>query len=289
MRKLLAVCIALTSLNSFAEENVQVDTVIDGLNNPCGIAIQPGTGDLFVSESGAKKIIRIVKDSSVSVDVITGFPDDVDGTAPPFKVGPLGLLFLTETSLVVGGGGLPDGEEVLRTYRLPKSGEPPISFDKAIQTIGPLEATNNTAAGGNYFSIAKTETSLFVASNGEKGLIAKSQRGTKMGALKQFISSKSVGGTHAGLTMSPDGFVVVSQMGAIDGQQDSVVTFYDAEAGRQLLKLKTELRDITALAFSPRRLLSDEKEKGWRSELLYALDTASVSYTHLTLPTTPYV
>ena len=45
-----------------------VETILDGLNNPCGVAIQPETGDVFVADSAAGKVVR-VKDGKAS-DVI---------------------------------------------------------------------------------------------------------------------------------------------------------------------------------------------------------------------------
>ena len=66
-----------------------VTTVVDGLDNPAGIAIQPETGHVFVSDSGASRIIRVVDGKAQAV--ITDFPVDVYGKGPMYNIGPLGL------------------------------------------------------------------------------------------------------------------------------------------------------------------------------------------------------
>jgi DNA-binding beta-propeller fold protein YncE len=100
--------VASWSLAASAQE-AKVETVIGGLSNPCGVAVQPETGHVFVADSAAGRVIRIV--DGKAQDVITGFPKDVFGKGPFYDVGPLGLVFLDKTTLVVGDGGFKDGEE----------------------------------------------------------------------------------------------------------------------------------------------------------------------------------
>jgi hypothetical protein len=86
------------------------------------VAVQPETGVIFVADSGNHQVVKIV--DGEAKPVITDFPADVYGKGPKVNIGPLGLLFLDKTTLVVGGGGLPDGEEMLRIYELPDGDEP---------------------------------------------------------------------------------------------------------------------------------------------------------------------
>ena len=109
----MAACLLATGATAQEKEEkeikVEVETVVDGLHNPCGIAIQPGTGHVFVADSAAGRIIRINPESAGKPeDVITDFPQDVYGKGPMYPIGPLGLAFITKDLLVVGGGGLPD-------------------------------------------------------------------------------------------------------------------------------------------------------------------------------------
>ena len=91
-----------------------VETVLEQLNNPCGVAVQPETGHVYVAESGAGRVVRIVEGKAQPV--IVNFPLDVYGKGPQYKIGPLGLAFASKDVLVVGGGGFADGAELLRIY-----------------------------------------------------------------------------------------------------------------------------------------------------------------------------
>ena len=94
---------------------VVVETVVEGLNNPFAVAIQPETGHVFVSESGAGRVIRVVKKK---IDpVITDFPL---GEFHNAQAGPLGLLFFSKDLLAVGGAGQSAGEETIATYKVPE-------------------------------------------------------------------------------------------------------------------------------------------------------------------------
>merc|ERR1711964_151596 len=111
-------------LVSPAVAQVEVETLLDGLNNPCGVAVQPETGAVFVADSGGHRVVRIV--DGKTEEVIVGFPQDVYGKGPMYNIGPLGLAFIGQNTLVVGGGGKPDGEEMLRVYEVPAAGSDPL-------------------------------------------------------------------------------------------------------------------------------------------------------------------
>ena len=136
------------------------EIVVKGLNNPSGIAIQPETGHVFVADSGAGRVVRVI-DGKVEA-VITDFPTEGYGTNPTYKIGPLGLLFLDKETLVVGGGGLPDGEDLIRVFKVPDVGAEAI---KASETHGDalaLPAINEKDDGevikpgeGNFYGLAR--------------------------------------------------------------------------------------------------------------------------------------
>lgn len=250
-----AVCSGFFTLFSVANSaEPKVTTVLDGLNNPCGVAVQPETGYVFVSDSGSGKVIRIV--DGKPQDVIVGFKSDTYGMGPMYKIGPLGLLFLGKDILVVGGGDLPDGEEKLRTFHVPAVGAAAVQADAASASFE-LKATADLKGEGNFYSLAATSSALFVTCNGDdtKGWVAKAVRkGNTLTSFDRFLATKEAVQVDApvGLTVSRRGELVVGQMGELDVPRDALVTFYSSRDGKKLMNLPAGLYDITALAYSPK-------------------------------------
>ena len=102
------------SFNSTAVPDETYDIVLDGLDNPFGLAVHPDTGNVYVSESSAGRVVRVI-DGKVE-EVITGFPRDSYSLGSTFDVGPLGLAFFDKQTLLVGGGGLPVGKDLIQLY-----------------------------------------------------------------------------------------------------------------------------------------------------------------------------
>ena len=257
--------VAMLAQVNLADEEVEV--VLDGLKNPCGVAVQPGTGTVFVSESAAGRVIRVIDGEAQAV--ITGSSGDVYGKGPKYDIGPLGIVFLDEKRLAVADGGYPDGEEYIRVFEVPEPGQAAVAFEDGTK-IGPVAATDEIKAEGNLYGVAATDTAIFVTCNGDdtKGWVAKAEiQGTKFGELKRFIATKEATNpptdAPVGITISPRGEIVIGQMGEINVENDSKLNFYNAKNGKVLLDRDTGLHDITALAYSP---------KGH----LYALDFAWV-------------
>lgn len=243
-----------------AEEKAAVDpgttqgqVVLEGLNNPCGLAIQPETATLFIADSGNHKIVKVV--DGKAVDVITDFPADVYGKGPMVNIGPLGLLFLDKNTLVVGGGGLPDGEELLRVYTLPEDGQP-IKAD-AMSASFALAAEGDVLGEGNFYALAASGDGIYVTSNGDdaKGWVAKATfNGNTVSGFERYLATKEATGVDApvGITVSPDGYLVVTQMGEVDASADSLITFYDAASKEMLMNVEVGLHDLAAIAYSKR-------------------------------------
>ncbi|MEZ6152390.1 MAG: hypothetical protein R3C09_20005 [Pirellulaceae bacterium] len=243
-----------------AEEKAPVDpgttkgeVVLEGLNNPCGLAFQPETATLFIADSGNHKVVKLV--DGKAVDAITDFPGDVYGKGPMVNIGPLGLLFLDKNTLVVGGGGLPDGEELLRVYSLPEDGSA-IKAD-AMSASFPLAATDELKGEGNFYAMAATGDGIYVTCNGDdtKGWVSKATvSGNTVSGYERYLATKEATEVDApvGITISPDGYLVVGQMGEINVPGDSLITFYDAASKEMLLNVKTGLHDIAAVVYSKR-------------------------------------
>jgi len=269
------------------------EVVLEGLNNPCGLAIQPETAALFIADSGNLKIVKYV--DGKAEDVITDFPKDVYGKGPMVNIGPLGLLFLDKNTLVVGGGGLLDGEELLRVYELPEDGKP-IKAD-AMKASFKLEQTDELKGEGNFYALATTGDAIYVTCNGDdtKGWVSKAVvKGNSVESFERYLATKEATEVDApvGITVSPDGYLVVGQMGEINVPGDSLITFYDAASKEMLLNVKTGLHDIAAVAYSKRgqmyvldyawadpsqgglfQIIEDEKsETGVRTKKLTKLD-----------------
>jgi len=248
-------------------QNVKVEEVVGGLSNPCGVAVQPGTGHVFVSDSAAGRVARVV--NGKLEDVITGSPKDVYGKGPFYDIGPLGLAFTSDgKQLYVGDGGYKDGDEFIRLYRVPDAGQPALNYEKdAAEKLGPLAAADGVVGEGNLYALALTPTALYVTCNGDdtKGWVARAEiSGTKPGKLERWLPTKEMVEVDApvGITINKQGDVVVGQCGEVNKPNDSLLTFYSAKTGKVLLNLETKLHDITGLAYSP------------KTGLLYATDFA---------------
>jgi glucose/arabinose dehydrogenase len=244
--------------------------VVSGLDNPRAIAIQPGTGVLFISESVAGQIVRFDPTSDkTATPVITGSPLDTTGQPPLRNIGPLGLAFLGRDTLVVGEGGQKTGSDTVRAYAVPATGES-IKYEAPTAISGPIQAGDDSKTGEGNFNalVIPTGASLFVASGGgddAKGWILRSSLNSgKPGELKPFIDTKSLVGVESPMAITKDkgGNLVVANVGKFAGAKDSVLSFFNPATGKLLLKRDTGLYDIMGLAYSP------------KTKLLYAVDLA---------------
>jgi len=233
--------------------------VID-LESPTGIAIQPGTGHVFIaSRWGVYRYLP--KEHKVSLE-IDGYGTGVYGKGPKYNIGPLGLAFLDQSHLVVGDGSRKDGEELVRVYKVgdkPLAPKKWVKEDTAAFTLGPIKPGKQSKRGeGNFYGVAIGAGSIFVTSNGDdtKGWILKSVvKDGKPGALATAIATKTATGVDApvAITFSPDGKeLVVGQMGEMNVAGDSLLTIYDPATGKLKKKYTTGLSDITGLAYSPK-------------------------------------
>ncbi len=248
-----------------AASNLTTKVILGDLDNPCGVAIQPETGIVFVANSGASQIVKVV--GGKAEPVITDFPVDVYGKGPKYNIGPLGMVFLNKNTLVVGCGGLPDGQELLRVYELKDDGKP-IKADE-MKAKFTLAEEGDTKGEGNFYALAATADAVYVTCNGDdtKGWVSRAKRtGADLGPFERYLATKEATSVDApvGVAISPDGgYLVVGQMGEISVPNDGLITFYDVQSKAKIedpaksmkLNLKTNLHDITALAYSPRKLL----------------------------------
>jgi sugar lactone lactonase YvrE len=244
-------------------EGVTAEVVCEGFTNPSGIAVRPGASneraELFISDSGAYRIVRYETDKPGELaDVVTEFPQSTYGKGPEYAIGPLGLEFLNRKTLLVGGGGLADGEELLRVYQIDDD-KLPIKAADMKQSLGPIAKGEQSSSGeGNFYAIARNDDGVFVTANGddEFGWVLRSSvEAGKLGELQPYIATKKATGVNApcGAAISAKGYLVIGQMGTITEAGDSLLTFYnpyDSKA-EPALNLTTKLNDIVYIAYSP--------------------------------------
>jgi DNA-binding beta-propeller fold protein YncE len=265
--KAMFAVLLVASMAMSAEPKATV--VLSGLNNPSGIAVQPETGAIFVSDSAALRVVRVGAEGKAE-DVITGFTKDIYGKGPMYDIGPLGLAFVDKDTLVVGDGGKIDGEELLRIYKLPADGSA-ITADQMVASFN-MPATDELKAEGNFYGVAIAKTGIFITSNGDdtKGWITRAQiKSDGFGPYERFIATKEAVNVDApvGITIDERGNLVVAQMGEVNVPGDSLLSFYNAKNGQLLANFTTGLHDIDALAYHP------------KTGKLYALDFAWVDTT----------
>ena len=235
-----------------------VTVVAEGLDNPTGVAVQPGTGHVFIASHAG--VHRLDPKSGKLTAEVTGYPDptDVYGKGPKYAIGPLGLAFLDQNTLVVGGGSRKDGEELVRIFKVGDSAaSEPQKESAAAKTLGPIPMSDETIKGeGNFYGVAANENWIFVTCNGDdtKGWVASSRvKDGKAGKLKLTIATKEATEVDAPgpITFTKSGKgVLVGQIGEVNVPGDSLITIYSPK-GKMQRNLTTSLNDIAGIAWSP--------------------------------------
>ena len=278
----VCVCVPLAVENPLAAEvKVRPEPVFVNLVNPCGVAIQPKTGYVFVAsrfgvycyDPNYKK----VREHRAVVE-IDGYPEQAGflGSNPKYEVAPLGLAFMDEDHLVVGGGSRKPGEELVRVYRIPAKLPGPSDWIKeqaAVYTLGPIKAGKDSTKGeGSFYGVAVGQSAIWITCQGDdsKGWVAKSEiENGKPDPFKLTIATVTAAqaGRPGPITFTPDGKeLVVGQMGdTASDAADSVLAFYDPADGSLKRKLKIELRDVSGLAYSPKTHMLYATDFAWKA------------------------
>lgn len=243
----------------------QAVTLVTNLENPCGIAVHAKTGHVFVaSKYGVYRYDP--KGHAVTLE-ISGYPVDIYGKGPMYDIGPLGLDILGEDTLVVGDGSRPDGEEVLRTYKIADApAQTPIPEGNSEKQFGPIKEGHETALGepttkpeGNFYDVAVGPTGVFVTSNGDdtKGWIHKiavtdGKLGEKM---IPTIATKAAVQVDAPVPIEFNADKTelwVGQMGEVNVPNDSLLLVFDPNSGELKKQYQLGLHDPAGLAVSPK-------------------------------------
>ena len=153
-----------------------------------------------------------------------------------------------------------------------------IKEDAAVATLGPIKAGKDSAKGeGTFYGVAVGAGAIWVTCQGDesKGWVAKAEikdakaSELKLGELKPTIATKSATESDGPgpITFTPDGKeLVVGQVGPTDTDAaDSVLAFYDPANGSLKRKLKTGLRDVSGLAYSPKTHTLYATDFAWKT------------------------
>ena len=242
-------------------KEVKPKLVIEHLDNPSGVAIHPGNGHVFVvSRQG---VFRFVPEPGKSGRIyleVEGFPTDIYGKGPKYNIGPLGVALWGTDRLIVSDGSRPDGEELVRVYKIEEQppSSPPKPEASAEFTIGPIAPGGEASpkGEGNFYAIAVIDQSWYITANGDdtKGWVLRSTLADgKPGPLEPWLATKTKVEVDApvAITVSPDKKLVIGQMGEVNVAGDSLLTIYDPATGDLIKSYKTGLHDITGLAYGP--------------------------------------
>lgn len=255
--------IAIALLGSFSQASAatppaaKVESIVGGLDNPVAIALQPGTNQLFVSESGAGRIVRITPGASAAaVPSVTGFPVSSYAAMSSLRLGPLGLAFLDRLTVVCGAGGEKIDDNMLRIIKVP-SGDKPATIADARQQLGPIKPDKDHKTGeGWYWGVAALPEGVYAASraNDETGWVCRSFIAREIvSEPSRLVDCKSL--THIGAPMalatSPRGELLVGEAGQLDTARDSHLLFLNPKNGKLLLSLSVPLYDLVGLGYSP--------------------------------------
>ena len=244
-------------------ESWETRQVATGLHTPAGLCSQPGTDHLLVST--LKGIYRIEPEESFKqTPEVVGFSIDSYGSGPVFSFGALGLTCIDETTLVVGGGGEPDGKDYVSSYSIGTSRrDQPLSSADTASMSDPIPRGSLSHRGeGNFQSVCLGDGEIFVGSHGDdsKGWISRvSVDGFK---IEPLIRLKPT--THRD---GPSGIIlrgnkmIVSLTGELNERADSVLAIFDLATKELEQTIETGLYDITAILADP------ENEN-----VIYALD-----------------
>lgn len=240
-----------------------METVARGLDNPVGLALRPGSADngpfeLYFSESGAGRVVRATTAAAETPHpVVTGFPVRTFRRGGEYRVGPLGLAFISRMKLAVGVGNAADDPVAVGVYNLADDGQALAST--ALVEGASLAPRQNAGGAERFFSMARTEGALLIAGcddEGAGGVFKASIDANKLSGLRLVV--KAPGDDSAagvlGVTINPKpraGYLVAAQMGELGDERDSRVTFYAPASGAVALVLQAGLRDAVAAAYSP--------------------------------------
>lgn len=244
--------------------NYNFETIRKGLDNPWGLAVRGGRSndgphELFVAESGAGQVIRILTNHPHELhEAIVGFPVSECKALDSARLGPLGLNFLTRTKLIVTCAEQTTGQEKVAVYVLPGDNTS-VSAEAYDHAVGPLRKTSHSSTTTyNFFSATKTEIAAFIVSISDRssGQILRAAIGSnRLESLRTISQQDETSGLTApsAIAMLPSlrpHLMVLADWGKFATPRDSQLVYLSPATGRIAMRLATGLDDISGLAYS---------------------------------------
>ncbi len=237
----------------------QTEVLIEGLNNPCGLASRPAAtedtvDEFFFAESGAGRVLRFAVDSPTKTQEVLGGLNTLPfGNEKPLEVGPWALGFLTPSKLVVLGGVLENGKEQVGVYALSEESRA-LSADQTDHTVGPLAIGNNQP---RFLGIAMGETAAYFSSGAESApgqIFYSALEANRLDSFRPLLKEQ-IDEWPAGLCLSPvnsagSQYLVASYVGGLQEARDSKLVFLAPVSGTLLLQIAPGLFDLVGLAYS---------------------------------------
>jgi len=220
----------LVSTNMFAQ------TQLTGLNEPAALTVHGDSGHAFIFEAGTGRLLRWNrKETSTLLNEIISKSSFTSIRTLCFREG--NLLTVIGTS----------GYQVrVGTYSVDVLG--PATAEKGLTGELELDSPTKTIAAA-----CATDFAIYLAVGdvgGNQNVWRVPAGRTSLG--KPVLLIEEVSDAISSMTFSPGGHVVLNLATENDGDQ---LQFHHAETGRLLLKLDSDLREVTSIAYSPSGLL----------------------------------
>jgi hypothetical protein len=275
----VAACLALALFCGRGHAQIESvpETVVDGVDDLWGVAVQPETGHVFMSVGGQPRVVRYVDEKLQ--DVIVGFSAEGPDDASSDGRGPLGLAFLSRDILAIGTDRNASAGKAIYFVKVPEVGQDPVAAKDAVHVHESLGPNRNDDVMGIVRMPAEMtsppEVVVVIRQGGAENAMAllpirnprQLDRRSGYGDLTRFASPDEFADRQvaAGITLSPRRELVTGYRLEGGTAATARLVFYQLSDGRRLLDLDTGLCDITALAYGA-PLAPDNNRR------LYALD-----------------
>lgn len=255
-------------------QDLQPKVILANLDRPCGVAIHPDSGELYVSEGGAGRIIRVVDNEDESAEqsvVAEGFGQAGVGLAESLTLGPCGLLFLNKSNLLIAANGSDANQRGLLIATLTDQSDQVFNAADLPRLALPQDST------GALYSLASSGPIVFASMVGVQGadqILASAIRdGSNLGQAESFEPLKSVVSVSVppdrhsptAITVSPRGELVTAVSEGVESGAQSQLAFFRVSDNTILTRLNVDLTNIVALAYG----VPQDRAK---VRALYALD-----------------
>lgn len=267
----LLVVWALGCCNLSNAQDIQAETIVEGLNRPVAIAQHPDDGVLFVAEYGANRVTKVVDGKPVEVvnnfasHPVVGF--DSEG-------GPVSLGFSHGNWLLVAPAIEKEKPARVLGFNLGEMEEgKPLSADSAQANLEVGPEDNRLKA--QILRIYSQSDSVYLAGQNpnKRGFVLTVKKADAAPSAVQLLMPKKLDAErwvppNTSMTVSnPEGYLAIMERSF----KGSALAFY-SDDGEENGLFVTGLKDVTAIAYGPKhgRLFLADQETGAIYKLIEA-------------------